>query len=38
MRSERDSLAFTIPQSEQVFDEGKKRPAATSVDPAHEAL
>jgi hypothetical protein len=29
-------LALTVPQSEQVFEEGKKRSAATSREPADQ--
>ena len=38
VRSARDSLAFTVPQSEQVFDDAKNVPASTSRPPAHEHL
>jgi hypothetical protein len=31
----RDSLAFTVPQAEQVFDDGYHRSAVTRADPYH---
>jgi hypothetical protein len=38
VRSARDSLALTVPQPEQVFDDAKKVSASTSRPPAHRHL
>jgi hypothetical protein len=34
-RTDRGSLAFTVPQAEQVLDDGYQRSAVTSADPYH---